>query len=119
MTDPAAAPWVNAAAPWWSRGTALIAWLPTSSSSIVSCCRDALQSRRMIGRRPLVLICFVAALHGLFFIWYQRPDWNTQWSDQDGYRRLGQVLAETGKFTRFPDAPAFVPEVLRTPGYPI
>src|SRR5262249_48369773 len=59
-----------------------------------------------------------AALHGLFFIWYQRPDWITQWSDQDGYRRLGQVLAETGRFTRFPDAPRFVPEVIRTPMYP-
>ena len=66
----------------------------------------------------LALVCLVAALHGLFFIWYQRPDWSTQWSDQDGYRRLGQVLAETGKFTRFPDAPRFVPEVIRTPVYP-
>jgi hypothetical protein len=58
-------------------------------------------------------------LHGLFFIWYQRPDWSTRWPDQVGYRRLGQVLAETGKFTRFPDAPTFVPEVLRTPLYPM
>jgi len=73
----------------------------------------------MTGRGSLVVICLVALLHGLFFIWYQRPDWSTQWSDQDGYRRLGQVLAETGKFTRFPDAPTFVPEVLRTPGYPL
>jgi 4-amino-4-deoxy-L-arabinose transferase-like glycosyltransferase len=73
----------------------------------------------MTVRRTLALICFVAALHGLFFIWYQRPDWARQWSDQEGYRRLGQVLAETGKFTRFPDATRFVPEVLRTPAYPI
>ena len=65
------------------------------------------------------LLCLVAALHGLFFIWYQRVDWAAQWTDQDGYRRLGQVLASTGKFTRFPDAPAFVPEVLRTPLYPV
>ena len=49
---------------------------------------------------------------------YQRPDWTTQWTDQDGYRRLGSVLASTGKFTRYPDAPQFVPEVLRTPVYP-
>jgi hypothetical protein len=70
-------------------------------------------------RRSLWIVCLVAALHGLFFIWYQRPDWNTQWTDQDGYRRLGQVLATTGKFTRFPDAPRFVPEVLRTPLYPL
>jgi 4-amino-4-deoxy-L-arabinose transferase-like glycosyltransferase len=73
----------------------------------------------MTGRRSLILICLVAALHGAFFIWYQRPDWATQWSDQEGYRRLGQVLAETGRFTRFPDAPQFVPEVLRTPAYPM
>jgi 4-amino-4-deoxy-L-arabinose transferase-like glycosyltransferase len=65
------------------------------------------------------IVCLVAALHGLFFIWYQQPDWMTQWTDQDGYRRLGQVLATTGKFTRFPDAPTFVPEVLRTPLYPL
>jgi hypothetical protein len=70
-------------------------------------------------RRSLWIVCLVAALHGLFFIWYQRPDWNTQWTDQDGYRRLGQVLAATGKFTRFPDSTTFVPEVLRTPLYPL
>jgi 4-amino-4-deoxy-L-arabinose transferase-like glycosyltransferase len=69
--------------------------------------------------RSLVLVAMVAALHGLFFIWYQRPDWHTEWSDQDGYRRLGQVLAATGRFTRFPDAPEFVPEVIRTPAYPM
>ena len=73
----------------------------------------------MASRRSLWIVCLVATLHGLFFIWYQRPDWNTQWSDQDGYRRLGEVLASTGKFTRFPDAQTFVPEVLRTPLYPI
>lgn len=70
-------------------------------------------------RRSLWIVCLVATLNGVFFIWYQRPDWTTQWTDQDGYRRLGQVLASTGKFTRFPDAPTFVPEVLRTPLYPM
>jgi 4-amino-4-deoxy-L-arabinose transferase-like glycosyltransferase len=65
-----------------------------------------------------LLVCLVAAAHGLFFTWYQRPDWATEWSDQDGYRRLGQALADTGKFTRFPDARRFVPEVIRTPMYP-
>jgi 4-amino-4-deoxy-L-arabinose transferase-like glycosyltransferase len=69
-------------------------------------------------RRPLPLICLIAVLHGLFFTWYQRPDWYSRWSDQEGYRRLGQVLASTGKFTRYPDAPRFVPEVIRTPLYP-
>ncbi len=70
-------------------------------------------------RRALWIVCLVATLHGLFFIWYQSRDWTTLWTDQDGYRRLGQVLAATGKFTRFPDATPFVPEVLRTPAYPM
>jgi len=46
-------------------------------------------------------------------------DWTTSWTDQGGYRRLGEVLAATGKFTRFPDATPFVPEVIRTPAYPM
>src|SRR5437660_8210961 len=73
----------------------------------------------MLPRQWLRIVCAIAALHGIFFLWYQSPDWSTAWSDQDGYRRLGQVLAATGKFTRFPDAPTFVPEVLRTPLYPL
>jgi dolichyl-phosphate-mannose-protein mannosyltransferase len=81
--------------------------------------RDAVQSRAMTVWRSLALVALIAALHGVFFIWYQRPDWYTEWSDQDGYRRLGRVLAETGRFTRFPDATTFVPEVIRTPAYPL
>jgi 4-amino-4-deoxy-L-arabinose transferase-like glycosyltransferase len=69
-------------------------------------------------RRSLLAISLIAALHGVFFIRYQQPDWSTQWTDQEGYRRLGEVLAATGKFTRFPDASPFVPEVIRTPAYP-
>ena len=69
--------------------------------------------------RFLLLLMLVAALHGWFFIRYQQPDWATQWTDQDGYKRLGEVLAATGKFTRYPDAATFVPEVLRTPAYPL
>jgi 4-amino-4-deoxy-L-arabinose transferase-like glycosyltransferase len=72
----------------------------------------------MPARRSLWIVCLVAALHSLFFIWYQSSDWTTFWTDQDGYRRLGRVLAATGKFTRFPDATPFVPEVIRTPAYP-
>ena len=73
----------------------------------------------MPGRRALWIVCVVAATHGLFFTWYQSSDWTTSWSDQDGYRRLAAVLAATGKFTRFPDATPFVPEVIRTPAYPL
>lgn len=73
----------------------------------------------MPARRSLWIVCLVAVLNGLFFIWYQSRDWTTLWTDQDGYRRLGEVLAATGKFTRFPDATPFVPEVIRTPAYPV
>src|SRR5262245_24371183 len=73
----------------------------------------------MTTRQRLWIVCVVAVIHGVFFLWYQSSDWTTSWSDQDGYRRLGQVLATTGKFTRFPEAPTFVPEVIRTPAYPL
>jgi 4-amino-4-deoxy-L-arabinose transferase-like glycosyltransferase len=33
--------------------------------------------------------------------------------------RLGQALAETGGFTRYPSFPTFIPDVIRTPGYPL
>ena len=58
--------------------------------------------------RWLSVVVLIAVAHGLFFIWYQQPDWETAWSDQAGYQRLGEVLASTGKFTRYPEAPAFV-----------
>ena len=75
---------------------------------------------RSMKRSYLLLISLVALIHAAFFIVYQRPDWHVAvaWTDQDGYRRLGEVLAATGRFTRYPDSPVFVPEVIRTPGYP-
>jgi 4-amino-4-deoxy-L-arabinose transferase-like glycosyltransferase len=70
-------------------------------------------------RRPVLLvICLIALVHAALYIAYMRPDWDTAWTDQAGYKRLGAVLAETGTFTRYPDYPVFVPEVIRTPGYP-
>ena len=69
-------------------------------------------------RRALLIVCLIALAHAALYIWYQRPDWDTSWTDQVGYQRLGEVLATTGMFTRYPDAPIFVPEVVRTPGYP-
>ena len=71
--------------------------------------------------RTLTLIVLVAIAHGVFFIWYQRPDWYSEhaWTDQAGYRQLGQALASTGRFTKFPDAAQFVPDVIRTPVYPL
>lgn len=68
--------------------------------------------------RSLLLICAIALAHAAAYIVHQRPDWGVSWTDQAGYQRLGAVLAETGKFTRYPDSPTFIPEVIRTPGYP-
>lgn len=69
-------------------------------------------------RRALFVISLIAFVHAALYIVYLRPEWNTAWSDQAGYKRLGAVLAETGRFTRYPDYAVFVPEVIRTPGYP-
>ena len=76
-------------------------------------------TRRVRRHLPLIVIVLIAVVHGLFFIWYQRPDWNAEWTDQAGYKRLAEVLATTGKFTRYPDASEFIPEVIRTPVYPL
>ena len=73
---------------------------------------------RVTARRTVWLACVVAVLHGAFFIWYQRPDWRTQWADQEGYSRLATALATTGRFTPYPDSARFIPEVIRTPVYP-
>ena len=70
-------------------------------------------------RRTLLVICLVALAHSALYIVYQQRDWNLSWTDQGGYDRLGTGLATTGKFTRYPESPTFIPEVIRTPGYPI
>ncbi len=72
----------------------------------------------MSSRTARAVIVAVAIAHAAFFIWYQRPDWATQWGDQNGYLMLGRALAQTGRFTRFPGAASYVPEGIRTPGYP-
>lgn len=71
-----------------------------------------------VKRPALLAICAIALIHAALYIVYQQPDWDISWTDQAGYRRLGAVLATTGMFTRYPDAAVFVPEVIRTPGYP-
>ncbi len=70
-------------------------------------------------RRTLITLVLIALAHAAFFITYQRPDWDVAWSDQGGYKQLGAGMAKSGgEFTRFPDSPVFIPEVIRTPGYP-
>lgn len=71
-------------------------------------------------RRALLIVSLVALAHGALYIVYQQGEWRsaTAWTDQRGYQRLGAALATTGRFTRYTDADVFVPEVIRTPGYP-
>ena len=71
-------------------------------------------------RRALPLVVLIALAHGAVYVGYQRGEWDstTAWTDQRGYQRLGEALATTGRFTRYADADMFVPEVIRTPGYP-
>ena len=70
-------------------------------------------------RRILIPVVLLALAHAAFFIVYQQPDWEVAWSDQGGYKQLGAAMARSGgEFTRFPDSPVFIPEVIRTPGYP-
>jgi 4-amino-4-deoxy-L-arabinose transferase-like glycosyltransferase len=67
----------------------------------------------------LAAIVAAALAHAAFFIGYQQPDWTTAWTDQGGYRMLAHGLVTTGEFTRYPGTPSFVPEAIRTPGYPL
>ena len=71
---------------------------------------------RLSTRAALLWICLAALAHAAIYIVHQRPDWDTEWSDQGGYRQLGAGLATSGEFTRTPGN--FVPEPIRTPGYP-
>lgn len=70
-------------------------------------------------QRRLIAVVLIALAHAAFFIRYQQPDWEVAWSDQGGYQQLGAGMANGGgAFTRYPNSPVFIPEVIRTPGYP-
>jgi hypothetical protein len=71
-------------------------------------------------RRAALVIGLVALAHAALYIVYQQGEWQsaTAWTDQRGYQRLAAGLATTGEFTRYADNDVFVPEVIRTPGYP-
>src|SRR5690242_2771030 len=74
---------------------------------------------RLSTRTALIAICAAALLHSAIYIVHQRPDWESEWSDQGGYRQLGAGLAISGEFTRTPNAAVYAPEPIRTPGYPV
>lgn len=71
-------------------------------------------------RRALLIIAAVALAHSALYVLVQRADWTstTAWSDQAGYQRLGAGFATNGTFTRYPESPTYIPEAIRTPGYP-
>ena len=70
-------------------------------------------------RRTLLLIVLIALMHAALFIVYQRPDWEVAWSDQGGYQQLGAAMARAAASSRAsPSRRSFIPEVIRTPGYP-
>jgi hypothetical protein len=60
----------------------------------------------------------IALAHGWIYIVHQRPDWDVSWTDQGGYKMLAHGIATSGNFTRYPGVEPFVPEAIRTPGYP-
>src|SRR3954464_7110784 len=72
-------------------------------------------------RRAAFIIALVALAHAALYIVYQQGEWRSgrAWTDQSGYQRLGASLATTGTFTRYANTDTFVPEVIRTPGYPL
>ena len=69
-------------------------------------------------KKSLFIISVVALLHAAAYVVHQRPDWGTSWTDESGYQQLGAALATTGQFTRAPNSSTYVPEAIRTPGYP-
>lgn len=77
------------------------------------------RSVRSAPSAALIAVVLIALAHAAFFIHYQQPDWEVAWSDQGGYKQLAAGMAKSGgEFTRYPDADVFIPEVIRTPGYP-
>ena len=69
-------------------------------------------------KKPLLVISLIALLHAAAYVVHQQPDWGISWTDQSGYIQLGRALATTGSFTRAPGSAEYVPEAIRTPGYP-
>ena len=76
------------------------------------------QGRVAVPRRVLLLALVAVALT-MAYAAYLQPGWESYRDDQRQYIQLAQRLVERGEFTRAPVGEAFVPEPLRTPGYPL
>lgn len=69
--------------------------------------------------RQLAAPVAISVLLVLAYAWYVQPDWESYRDDQFEYLALARGLVERAEFTRAGPNEAFVPEPLRTPGYPI
>src|SRR5437773_276367 len=111
----------------------------SAAMSAVCTRRESRSSSRSIGHQfglgPLACASFsgmltrmlakLAALSVLAFVLvcgyalYLQPGWESWRDDQRQYVLLARGLAVRGEFTRAPVGDPFVPEPLRTPGYPL
>src|SRR5712692_4664416 len=67
----------------------------------------------------LAMLSLLAFALVLGYAAYLQPGWESYRDDQRQYVLLAQGLATRGEFTRAPIGERFVPEPLRTPGYPL
>lgn len=71
------------------------------------------------GRRGPLPWAIAAFLIVLLYAAYLQPDWESYRSDQVQYLMLAREVAARGEYTRAAAGETFVPEPLRTPGYPL
>jgi len=67
----------------------------------------------------LAALSFLAFIIVCGYALYLQPGWESWRDDQRQYVLLARGLAFRGEFTRAPAGDPFVPEPLRTPGYPL
>lgn len=68
--------------------------------------------------RPLALVVAVAVGLAVAYAAYLQPEWEPGRSDQVQYLALARGLAERAEYTRATAGEPFIPEPLRSPGYP-
>jgi hypothetical protein len=69
--------------------------------------------------RRLLVVSLLAFGLALAYGVYLQPEWESYRDDQRQYLLLARGIATRGEFTRAPAGEPFVPEPLRTPGYPL
>ncbi len=69
--------------------------------------------------RRLAALSILSVALALGYALYVQPGWEAWRDDQRQYVLLAEGLARRGEYTRAPLGQTFVPEPLRTPGYPL